>query len=442
MREANTLLDALIDESGMSRAALALRVNQADPARQLHYDHTSVGRWIAGQRPRGPVRELISSVLGNHLGRRVTLGDIGMDDAAPLPGEAELATFVSRAPALWRSDRQDHRGTRVTPLAVGLDLIAPVWQWENLPEDSDVSRRSDGSVTAADVDQIQGARDRYEQMYRAAGGVATRPRFVGFLDNYAAPVLRGSYDDALGRRVHRAVGGLVAVAGICAYDADRHGVAQRYFHQALRLAKASGDRAFGAYVIGLLTNQALCLHDYRQAVAFAEAALRASGELSPALVSDLHGMQAKAYGRMHAGAQARAAMHLAQATADRIGQREEPPETRYVQPGQAETQLAETLLSLGDLDQARSCAQAAADQATHPRGQINRLVTVTRVALAERDVDRAAHCAGALVDLATGMESARVNDRIRVIGESLRPHDSRDAREVVDRIDHALALPL
>lgn len=442
MREANHLLDALLDESGMSRASLALRVNRADLSGRLQYDHTSVGRWIAGQRPRADVRELICSVLSHHLGRPVTLGDIGMDDTAAMPGAVDLAAFVTRAPALWRSDRQDHRGIRVTPLASGLDVIAPVWQWENPPEDSDVSRRTDGPVTAAEVAQIQTARDRYEQMYRTVGGVATRQRVIAFLDDYAAPVLRGSYDHRLGRRVHRAVGGLVAVAGICAYDADRHGVAQRYFHQALRLAKASADKPFGAYVIGLLTNQALCLHDYRQAVAFAEAALRAGGDLSPALISDLYGMQAKAYGRMHEGSQARAAMHRAQAAADRIGQREEPPETGYIQPGQAETQLAETLLSLGDLGQARECARAAADQTTHPRGQVNRLVTVTRVALAERHVDQAAHTAGVMVDLATGMESARVNDRIRVIGQALRPHDSREAREVVDRIDHALSLPL
>ena len=61
----------------------------------------------------------------------------------------------------------------------------------------------------------------------------------------------------------------VAIAGICAYDSNAQGLAQRYFHQALRLAKASGDRGLGAYVIALLVNQSLFMRDYRQAVAFA-----------------------------------------------------------------------------------------------------------------------------------------------------------------------------
>ncbi|SFX47845.1 hypothetical protein SAMN02787144_1003267 [Streptomyces atratus] len=88
----------------------------------------------------------------------------------------------------------------------------------------------------------------------------------------------------------------MAVAGICAYDSDAHGLAQRYFHQALRLAKSSGDKGFGGYVVALLVNQSLHLADYRQSVAFAQAALRGAGDhISPALAADLYAMQAKAY---------------------------------------------------------------------------------------------------------------------------------------------------
>lgn len=445
MREANTLLDALLDESGMSRAALAARVNRAAATGgpPLHYDHTAVGRWLAGQRPRSHVPALICAVLGHAVGRALTLGDIGMADGSGAPGSVDLDQFINRAPALWRSDQQNHDPLRQAPVITGMDAIAPVWEWENPPEDSDVSRRGEGRIGAAEVELIQGARDRYEQMYRHVGGVATRARVVMFLNDYAAPVLRGTYGDQLGRHVHRAVGGLVAVAGICAYDADRQGLAQRYFQQALRLAKASGDRAFGAYVIALLTNQAHFLRDYHQAVAFAEAALRtAGGELTPALASDLHGMQAKAYGRMREHTQAHESMRRAETAVNRIGQREEPPETGYVQPGLADTQLAETLLSLGDLGAARSYAQQAVDLTAHPRGQVNRLVTVTRVAVAERDIDRAADATHTMLDLARGMESARLNDRFRAIADSLRPHDGRASQDVVERIDCTVALPL
>ncbi len=65
------------------------------------------------------------------------------------------------------------------------------------------------------------------------------------------------------------------------------------------MAKASGDRGFGGYVIALLTNQALYLGRNRQVIQYAETALRgARGSLSPALVTDLNSLQAKAYARI------------------------------------------------------------------------------------------------------------------------------------------------
>jgi tetratricopeptide (TPR) repeat protein len=441
MREPNALLDALLDEAGMSRAGLAARVNRLGGDR-YSYDHTSVGRWLAGQRPRGEVPVIIRSVLSDAVGRPLTLDDIGLGSAAaPSPGVVGLEQFVNRAPALWHSDRPGRDAQ--TPVTSGLNAIAPVWEWENPPEDSDVSRGGPTRVGMQDVACIQAARDRYEQMYRRVGGVATRGRVVFFLNEYAAAALRGSYSDAVGRRLHRAVGGLVSIAGICAYDADAQGFAQGYFHQALRLAKASGDRSFGAYVIGLMTNQAMFLRDYHRALAFAEAALRAAGgEISPALAADLNAMKAKAYGRIKEQTSAHRAMVSAERAADRIGEREEPPETGYVQPGLVDTQLAETLLSLGDLTAANAYAQQAADLATHPRGQVNRLVTMTRVAVARREIDRAAEAASTMLDRAAGMESVRLNNRFRAIADTLRPEDAACARDVVGRIDSSLSVPI
>ena len=444
MREPNVLLDALIDEAGMSRAGLAARVNRLGDAEGLSYtyDHTSVGRWIAGQRPRGAVPDFIRCILSEAVGRPLTLDDIGLGlSAAASPGAVGLEQFVNRAPALWRSDRPGRETN--APVSTGLSAIAPVWEWENPPEDSDVSRRGTTRVGMDDVACIQAARDRYEQMYRRVGGIAARGRVVHFLNEHAAPVLRGSYPDAVGRKLHRAVGGLVSIAGICAYDADAQGFAQSYFHQALRLAKASGDRAFGAYVIGLMTNQAMCLQDYHRALAFAEAALRTAGaEISPALSADLHAMKAKAYGRIKEQSSAHRAMESAERAAGRIGGREEPPETGYVQPGLVDTQLAETLLSLGDLTAANAYAQQAADLVTHPRGQVNRLFTVTRVAVAQRQIDRAVDAASTMLDRAVGMESVRLSNRFRTIADALRPEDAASAREVVERIDTNLSVPI
>ncbi|NEA10465.1 transcriptional regulator, partial [Streptomyces sp. SID10692] len=272
--EPNVLLEALIEEAGVSRAGLASHVNRAGLTRGLglRYEHTAVSRWLKGQRPRGQVPDLICEVLAGRLGRPVGLDDIGMGAFAASGTEtgaegAALSGFVERATALWRSDEQHRPGLAAVPAVTGTSAVMPVWEWENPPEDVDVSRPGPVRVSETDIAMLKAARDHYEQMYRKAGGVATRSRIVRFLDAEAAPLLRGGYSDALGRGLHRATAGLVAVAGICAYDSDAHGLAQRYFHQALRLAKSSGDRGLGGYVIALLVTQSLFLGEHRRSIA-------------------------------------------------------------------------------------------------------------------------------------------------------------------------------
>ncbi|MDW4906877.1 transcriptional regulator [Streptomyces sp. ADMS] len=446
----NTLLDAILDEAGVSHAGLAAHVNQAGRARglALRYEHTAVARWLKGQRPRGQVPDLICEVLAARLHRPVTLDDIGLGvagDSAGPPGSAgiSLSGFVERATALWRSDEQQRPHILGAPAVTGTPAVMPVWEWENPPEDVDVSRGGRHRVSMADIGMLRSARAHYEQMYRKAGGVAIRTRIVGFLNAETAPLLRGSYTDATGRQLHRATGGLVAIAGICAYDSDAHGLAQRYFHQALRLAKASGDRGLGAYVIGLLVNQALFMREYRQAVAFAEAALRAAGRhITPALASDLYAMQAKAYAHLGDGSSALSCIRLAEQAADRIRRGYEPDETGYVQPGLVNVQVAEALLSLGDLAAAGEHAVAAVDNPAHDRGRVHRLAMLSQIELRRGNADKAVATAVQMAEQARGMESQRLRDRLRAVREHLVRNGCAGTAEAAELIDGALRVPL
>ncbi|WP_030907486.1 hypothetical protein [Streptomyces sp. NRRL F-5126] len=443
----NTLLDALLAEAGVSHAGLALRVNQAGQAAGagLRYDHTAVSRWLRGQRPRGRVPDLICEILGDRLGRPVTLDEagFGVPGGHAAPGATPLAGFVERATALWRGDEQHGARAVEVPAMRGTPAVMPVWEWENPPDDADVSRDGVARVRPSDIETLRSARAHYEHMYRRAGGVATRARVVRFLGVQTAPLLRGSYGDGLGRQLHRATGALVAVAGICAYDSDAQGLAQRYFHQALRLAKASGDRALGAYVIALLVNQSLFLRESRQAVSFAEAALRtAGGGISPALATDLYAMQAKAYAQLGDSASARERIRCAEREAERIRPGQEPDETGYVQPGLLNVQVAEALLGLGDLPAARAHAALAVRSPAHDRGKVHRLAILSTVELCQGEPDRAARTAAEMAERARGMESQRLRDRLRGVRDELTASGSTDARAAAGLIDTALRVPL
>ncbi|MEU5034911.1 MULTISPECIES: transcriptional regulator [Streptomyces] len=449
--EPNVLLESLIEESGVSRAGLAGHVNRAGRSRglSLRYEHTAVSRWLKGQRPRGQVPDLICEVLGGRLGRPVGLDDIGMGASAASAGtdggtgSASLSGFVERATALWRSDEQQRPHLATVPAVTGTSAVMPVWEWENPPEDTDVSRPGPGRVSASDIAMLKAARDHYEQMYRKTGGIATRSRIVRFLNAEAAPLLRGGHSDALGRSLHRATAGLVAVAGICAYDSDAHGLAQRYFHQALRLAKSSGDRGLGGYVIALLVTQSLFLGDHRRSIAFAEAALRAAGgHITPALAADLHAMQAKAYAQLGDAASARACIGRAEAQAGRIHTGREPDETGYVQPGLVDVQVAEALIGLGDLPAAREHAASAVRAPAHDRGRVHRLAMLSHIELLQGEADRAATTAAEMAVRARGMESQRLRDRLRQVRRELAASGCADAVETTDLIDEALRVPL
>ena len=451
MSEPNVLLDALIEAAGFSHAGFAKRVNQRGRQRglDLHYDHASVARWVRDHAvPRGCVPEIICEVLGSGTGRVVTLSGAGLDDAGcARAADGSLFEVVDRAAAMWRSEAKRGWPPGEKPVLSGPASVAPVFEWENPPDDGDVSSfRGRQTVAVADVLMVQEARGRYEQMYRRVGGVPVWPRVIEFLDSRVATLLRESYDDAVGRGLMRAAGGLVAVAGICLYDADRQSAAQRYFFDALRLAKASGDRGFGGYIVALLANQSMSLGRYRQVIQYAETALRgAHGRLSPALVSDLCTLQAKAYARMGDRVRCHEQMRRAEATAGRIRPSEEPPETGYVQRGLVEVQHAEALRQLGDLISAQSYAEEALSTAgsSHLRGQVHRFATLAMVLAARGEAEEAARVAHHMLDRVQGMESNRLRERVLAVCGVIRVQgDGIAAREFVERAQEQLSIPI
>lgn len=449
--EPNVLLEALIEEAGLSHAGFAARVNKhgLQYGLNLHYDHASVARWVRDHAiPRGRVPEIICEILGSRIGRVVTLPGAGLDRlGSDQPAEASLTQAVERATAFWRREAKCVQPSAGGQLMSGPAAIAPVFEWENPPDDRDISSdHGHRRVGAADVLMVREARARYEQMYRRVGGIPVRSRVIGFLDSQVAPLLHDSFDDATGRQLMRAAGGVSAIAGICMYDTDCQAAAQRYFFDALRLAKASGDGGFGGYIVALLANQSMCLGRYRQVIQYAETALRgARGCLSPALVSDLCTLQAKAYARMGDRAGCHDQMRRAEGMAGRIQLSEEPPETGYVQLGLVEVQHAEALRMLGDLAPAQTYAEQALTTAdlSHLRSQVHRHATLAMVLAARGDADAAAAAAHQMLDRAHGMESRRVRDRVMAVAGAIRGlGDSIAARDLAERARDQLATPM
>jgi hypothetical protein len=439
--EANLHLEELLARATMSHARLAREIIAAAPKLNLSYDHASVARWIRDyQIPRDPVPAIICQILSKHVGSPITLADTGMDRRRKI-SRASADQMISESSALWNGEV---RGRATPTLLTGPYASAPVWEWASPPHVLDLRRDGPKRVEPTDIAHLRRLRTHYQQMYRRVGGEPVRPLLARALVRFVTPLLRTAYDNDLGRRLFRAAGGLAAFAGVCAYDADLQPLGQRHLFTALKLAKAAGDRSFGAYVVALLANQALHLDDRILVVQYAEAALRAGGSsLSPALAADLHALAGKAYARMGQTGDCHGHLRQSTAAAGRVRQLPADAEASYVLPGLVETQAAEALRRLGDLSAAEEHARESVRTApaTHPRGQMHRYAGLALILTGQEHTNEAAEVAGKMLDKAEGMESGRVHDRVAHVVTALRPHAADPAvAAVLARAGHYLRL--
>ncbi|MDJ0341200.1 regulator [Streptomyces sp. H10-C2] len=483
-RVPNRQLATLIAEAGFSNAGLARRVDQLgiEHGLDLRYDKTSVTRWLRGQQPRGTTPALIVEVFTRRLGRRLSAEDLGLEACAPVYAGLEFASGPEEAvdiiSGLWRKDTGSQAELRkITFTPAG--LVVPSRDWLIGRADEHVasgpaSGSASGSgvgpggqeapqpgrvrvpaqtrghayaraaaaprqrVTMGDIAALRSVGDLFRTLDNTYGGGHARQALVRYLEHEAEPMLRGTYGEALGRRLFAAVADLTRLAGWTSYDIGAHGLAQRYFVQALRLAQASGDRVYGGYVLVTMSRQAVYLGHGREAVQLARVAQQGVGTSAPSVVQALlHAAEARGHGllgevRACAAALARAERSL---EAARAGD-EVPYWARFFD----EAQLADEFGHCHrDLQQHRAAAQYA-ERSLELRGPAyarSRLFCRTVLASARLglgELDLACALGSEAMQQATEMRSTRAVEYVRDFGRRLEPfRDTTAARAFHER---------
>ncbi|PJE94574.1 regulator [Streptomyces carminius] len=482
-RTPNRQLAALIAEAGFSNAGLARRVDQLglEHGLDLRYDKTSVTRWLRGQQPRGTTPALIAEVFTRRLGRRLTAQDLGLDACAPVYAGLEFAATPGEAVdivgGLWRKDSGSHAELRkiaFTPAG----LVVPSRDWligrpdervargEPGPEpaaprvppqvrgpaggpppgvprthraDSRADSRADGvergpgqRVTPGDVAALRSVGELFRTLDHAYGGGHARQALVRYLEHEAEPMLRGTYGEQTGRRLFGAVADLTRLAGWTAYDIAAHGLAQRYFVQALRLSQAAGDRAYGSYVLATMSRQAVYLGHGREAVQLARVAQQGVGSsVPPAAQALLHAVEARGHGVLGEVRACTASLARAERALEQARPGEEVPQ--WVKAFD-EAHLADDFAHCHrDLQQHRAAAQHA-ERALRMRcpGQIrSRLfcrVVLATARLGLGDVEQACALAAEAAEQAAELRSVRAHEYVRDFERRLEPY--RDAAAV------------
>ncbi|MDT0321300.1 MFS transporter [Streptomyces millisiae] len=443
-RGPNEKLGAVLALAGISNAGLARRVNDLGAQRglTLRYDKTSVARWVTkGMVPQGSAPHLIAAAISSKLGRPVPLHEIGLADTDPAP-EVGLAfprdvpSAVESATELYRLDVTPGKGIWQS-LAGSFAVTAyatPVSRWLISPADASVAREAPapqegtfGRVGHSDVSKLREAAEEARRWDSKYGGGDWRSSMVPeCLRTDAAPLLLGSYSDDVGRSLFRATAELTRLAGWMAFDTGQQEAAQRYYIQALRLARAAADVPLGGYVLASMSLQATYRGFAEEGVDLAQAALERNRSLATArTMSFFHTVEARALAKAQDAAGCGLALSAAEGWLERSRDGDgDPSWLDFYTYDRLAADAAECYIDLKVPGQVRRFTEQALSEPTEEfvRSHGLRLVVGAVAELESGNLDAACAAGARAVEVAGRISSARTTDYVRDLLSRLAPY--------------------
>ncbi|MFJ4674130.1 hypothetical protein [Kitasatospora purpeofusca] len=279
-RVPNTRLRELLGEAEWTGEELARAVNRigTESGCALSYGRASVHQWLTGVVPRKPVTHLVCSALSRRLRRPVTLDDAGFGDSQPalpspaFPSPEHPAALVELASAAAAPDRHGYLLPYRAP-AIGGGVTVPPGPLPVLLGDLVGPAAAVGDAgPPVQPDMLELLLPVFSTIDRAHGGGRARIALAVFLATTAAHMLSASAPP-----VRRAgiLGATARLCYLCAFmhaDDDLNGLAARYYHLALDLARLAGDTATQAMTLRIMAAQAYELGHRRQSLRLAQAA--------------------------------------------------------------------------------------------------------------------------------------------------------------------------
>ncbi|KUL49114.1 MULTISPECIES: hypothetical protein [unclassified Streptomyces] len=472
-RGPNEKLGTVLALAGISNAGLARRVNDLGAQRglTLRYDKTSVARWVSkGMVPQGAAPHLIAAAIGQKLGRPVPLHEIGLADADPAPevGLAfprDVGAAVKSATELYRLDLAGRRagaGGIWQSLAGSFAVSAyatPASRWLITPADSSVARdatedvprdaaQADDSgapmkVGHSDVLKLREAAEDARRWDSKYGGGDWRSSMVPeCLRVEAAPLLLGSYSDEVGRALFGASAELTRLAGWMAFDTGQQEAAQRYYIQALRLARAAADVPLGGYVLASMSLQATYRGFGDEGVDLAQAALERNRGLATArTMSFFRLVEARAHARANDAQAAGAALRAAEGWLERSRDGDNDPSwLGFYSYDRFAADAAECYRDLKAPRQVRRFTEQALSRPTEEfvRSHGLRLVVSAVAELESGNLDAACEQGTRALEVAGRISSARTTEYVKDLLHRLEPYG--DEPRVVELRERARPL--
>ena len=328
--EPNAQLAEAMRRAGCSNTSLAMRVRRVaqENGVVLKCTHVDVARWLKGVTPRPATAQFIATALSRKAGLRFSLDDVGMGgSAASVALESSLDYPTDWAAAGERLHGLTRRELAGDVLALGAAVAPAAWSQPMLTwllsRSEPLRERGGGriSVGDSDVQAIRTTAQLFMKMDFQFGGGHARAALAQYFADDVCPLLEGRFTDRVGRQLFSAAAEVAQLLGWTAYDMGRHGLAQRYLIQALRLAQAADDRMMGGRLLANMSHQANYLGNFDQAVHLARAAQEGARSATSATTMAMFlAMEARA----HAGNGDEAACSRALREAEAYFQRRNP----------------------------------------------------------------------------------------------------------------------
>lgn len=369
------------------------------------------------------------------------LPDPEFDARLGLEWSSSPALTVGTVAGLWRADQQRHHVVIESNWAAGA-LVDPARRWLQDGNDTDTSHLGGRRIGRSEVDVMWSMCRSFADADHHLGGGYARSTLIQFMNERVTPMLRGTYDSQTGRQLFTAAARLCDLGGFMCADSSRQGLGQRYYVQALRLAKASGDRALGAHILGDMSLQAYDLGRPGEALALAQAGHRTARDCgSPSTAARCSALQARAHGLAGDPVATAEAMRVAELELARADLADEP---FWIQFFTEEQLAAEFMYSAHDLGHTSEVHKQAPtvlrSSANMQRREVLAASTLAASYLPQKrrtgvmhvDVDRACQVLADALPAAAGLTSARGLAAINAVRRQLIPFSAAPAVQRVE----------
>ncbi|WP_392893801.1 sporulation protein [Streptomyces sp. LN699] len=258
----------------------------------------------------------------------------------------------------------------------------------------------------------------------------------------AAPLLLGSYTDEVGRALFGATAELTRLAGWMAFDTGQQEAAQRYYIQALRLARAAADVPLGGYVLASMSLQATYRDFPDEGVDLAQAAVERNRGLATArTMSFFRLVEARAHAKAGDPVAAGAALRASEGWLERAREGDaDPTWLGFYSYDRFAADAAECYRDLKLPRQVRRFTEQALSRPTeeYVRSHGLRLVVSAVAELESGNLDAACAAGTRAVEVAGRISSARTNEYVRDLLHRLEPYG--DEPRVVELRERARPL--